>query len=58
MIASENLVLESRIELIDARLRLRKAWIALERAVGMPVGPTASAAASPAASSPAAPAGK
>jgi len=37
VIASENLVLESRIELINARLELRRAWIALERAVGSPV---------------------
>lgn len=37
MIAAENLVLESRIELVEARLALRKAWIALERAVGAPV---------------------
>ena len=34
LIASEDLVLKSRIELIRARLDLRKAWIALERAVG------------------------
>ncbi len=34
LIASEDLVLKSRIELIDARLELRRAWIALERAVG------------------------
>ena len=35
LIASENLVLASRVELIAARLELRKAWIALERAVGI-----------------------
>ena len=34
LIASEDLVLKSRIELITARLELRKARIALERAVG------------------------
>ena len=39
MIAAEDLVLKSRIELIDARLELRKAWIALERAVGSHVNP-------------------
>jgi len=44
MIAAENLVLESRIELINARLELRKAWIALERAVGAPVAGVAAAA--------------
>lgn len=42
MIASENLVLESRIDLINARLELRRAWIALERAVGSPVAAVAS----------------
>jgi outer membrane protein, heavy metal efflux system len=35
LIASENLVLASRVELITARLELRFAWIALERAVGI-----------------------
>ncbi|MEO8214370.1 MAG: TolC family protein [Myxococcales bacterium] len=39
LISSENLVLASRIELIVARLELRKAWIALERAVGSRVTP-------------------
>jgi len=34
LIASENLVLASRIELVNARLELRKAWLALERTVG------------------------
>lgn len=34
LIASENLVLASRLELIRARLELRKAWITLERSVG------------------------
>ena len=53
MIASENLVLESRIELIEARLQLRKAWIALERAVGAPVVATAPVGASPAPPAPA-----
>jgi outer membrane protein TolC len=44
VLASENLVLESRIELINARLELRRAWIALERAVGAPVAGAAASA--------------
>ena len=39
LIASEDLVLAAQTELIAARLALRKAWIALERAVGNHVTP-------------------